>query len=135
MANVGINLDDQQRILEFKEEFRKRYEGRTYDGRDQKIALVSDMLKWSLDYMYNRLGLDGYIGIESEVKPRTVAGLVVPGSEVETFYPVVTVTGRIDKRQQAYLNKGVDVERKVHDAQLHTSKEMADKGFDVGLLQ
>lgn len=135
MANVGINSDDQRRIEQFKRDFSARYEGRTCDDRKQKIDLVADMLKWSLAYLHDRLGLDGYIGIESKKEPVTVAGLIVPGRETETFYPVVTVTGRLDKRQQAYLDKGVDIERKAYDAQRYSSKQMKDMGWDTNLLQ
>lgn len=135
MPNIGINSDDQMRIVEFKEEFARKFEGRTYDGRKQKIDLVYDMLQWSLEYLHNILGLDGYISIESKIIDKSVAGLVIPGSQEEVFYPVVTVTGRLDKRSQDFFDKGIDIERKVFDAQNATSKQMKAKGWDTNLLQ
>ena len=47
----------------------------------------------------------------------------------------MTVTGRLDKRQQAYLDEGVDIERKAYDAQRYSSKQMKDMGWDTNLLQ
>lgn len=135
MANIGINEDDQRRIRAFKDEFAIRYEGRGYSDRKGKVDLVADMLKWSLSKLHDELGLDGYVHIESKFVPKTVAGLVIPRAEEEVFYPVVTVTGRLDKRQQAHLDGGVDIERKVFDAQRNSSKQMREKGWDTDLLQ
>lgn len=135
MPNIGINEDDQKKIRAFKDEFAIRYEGRGYVDRKGKIDLVADMLKWSLAYLHDKLGLDGYVHIESDMKQKKVAGLIIPGAAEEVFYPVVTVTGRLDKREQAYLEKGVDIERKVFDAQRNSSKQMKEKGWDTDLLQ
>lgn len=134
MANVGINADDQRRIREFKDEFDKRYGGRSCTDCKAKVQLFADMLKWSYEYLY-RIGLDGYVKIETSTRQKTVAGLVIPGAEEEVYSPVVTVTGRIDKRQQAYLDEGVDIERKVYDAQRHSSKQMREQGWDTDLMQ
>lgn len=135
--NVGINLDDQYalygkpgddyRIMGqggFFGEFARRFGDGTkiYDSKEEMNKVWQEMLDFAATRLF-KLGFDGYI------KPNAEA------LRNNQLIPEISITSRLDKRQQAVLDAAIDIERKIWDAQHMSSKDLKQQGYNTDLLQ
>lgn len=115
--NVGITLDDQKKLQRFAEKFNEKFNN-TSAGQD-------------LDNLASAM-----VVAEQGLRQLGFIGRAVPEvDELGRHRIALEIERREDEHQHQILQSGVDIERKIYDANKMSSKKMKEAGLNTDLLQ